>query len=111
VRGIVNSVHKYMSMLCRIEHGLVDRERCRSHHVPDIVEIRRREWSLSDCHARLVKFRSNLRCHNGDNCAVRQKARKLPCGDLSAADKKHSPTSQLQKDGIHTNPVWFTPMP
>ncbi len=111
MRGIVNSVHKHLSMLCRIEHGLVDRRRCRGHHVPDIVEIRRREWSLSDRHARLMKFRSNLRRHNGDECAVRQKARKFPCGDLSAAYEEYSPASQLQKDGIHTSPVWLTPMP
>ena len=110
VRGIVDSVHEHMSMLCRIEHVLVNRRRCRSHHVPDIVEIRRHKWSLIDRHARLMKFRSNLRRHNGYECAVRQKARKLPCGDLSAAHEKDSSTSQLQKDGIHTSPVWFTPM-
>ena len=57
-----------------------------------------------------MKLRSNLRRHNGYACAVRQKARKLPCGDLPAADEKYSPTGQLQKDRIHTNPVWFTPM-
>ena len=58
-----------------------------------------------------MKFWSNLRRHNGYECAVRHKARKLPSSDLSAADKKYSPTSQFQKDGIHTNPVRFTPMP
>src|SRR5262245_31639299 len=88
-------------MLCCLEHVLVDLRRCRCHHVPGTIEIRRNECSLRDRHTRLMKLRPNLRRDDGDECTVREQARQLRRGDWTTANEKHAPTRQLQKDRVH----------
>ena len=104
VRGIVDSIHKHLPMLCRLEHLLVDLRRRRRNDIPGTIEIGRLEYTLRDRHAWLMQFRSNLWCDDRHERTVSQKSCEFRCGNLSAAYEENSPTSQLQEDWIH-NPV------
>ena len=107
MRRIIHSVHEHVPPLRRLEHLLVDVWRCCRNYVPCPIQIRRRERTFRDGHARPMKFRPDLWSDDGYVRTVSEKSCELRCGNLSATDEKNSPTSQLQEDGIHTNPSLF----